>query len=235
MAPASNKAVSFFIFFISHPLTFNLWRSHQPVDIYNLNSIAILAFDSAAEYPRLSRTVLGKLGDLLSNIRREPLFSGVVIAANSKSFATGAELEEINLVDGLAARDFALLGQKLFHDIAYFPVPVIAAVRGFCLGGAFDLALACHQRVATYESSFGHPGPTLGLMTGWGGTQRLPRMLGRSAATQILISGERIPATQAYTLGLVNELVSSSELVEHAAARAERLGMAWAAQKTMVQ
>jgi enoyl-CoA hydratase len=205
------------------------------MQIYSLNSIAVLAFESGADYPRLTRTVIGKLREHLTTIERGALFSGAVIAANSKSFATGAELEEISSLDGLAARDFARVGQKLFQEIALFPVPVVAAVRGFCLGGAFDLALACHHRVATYDASFGHPGAALGLMTGWGGTQRLPRLLGKSAALQILISGERIPATQAYTLGLADELVSSSELVEHAALHAERLSVAWGLQKTVVQ
>jgi enoyl-CoA hydratase/carnithine racemase len=153
----------------------------------------------------------------------------VVIAANSKSFATGAEVEEITTLSGLGAREFAFMGQELFRTIAHFPLPVVAAVRGFCLGGAFDLALACHQRVAVYDSSFGHPGASLGLMTGWGGTQRLSRFLGKNAALQILISGERIPATQAYTLGLVDEIVSSSDLVPSAANRAERLSMVRAA------
>lgn len=203
--------------------------------MHSLNSIAVLAFDSTADYPRLSQAVLGQLRDLLSSIKREALFGGVVIAANSKSFATGAELEEISALSGLSARNFARRGQELFRDIAHFPVPVIAAVRGFCLGGAFDLALACHQRVAAYDASFGHPGTMLGLMPGWGGTQQLPRMLGKSAALQILLSGERIPAPQAQTLGFVDELVSSSDLVECAAKRAERLSMAWGLQKTVVQ
>ncbi len=94
---------------------------------------------------------------------------------------------------------------------------MVAAVRGFCLGGGLDLALACHARVATYDSSFGHPGPSLGLMTGWGGTQRVPRRVGKAEALRMLLTGERIPATQALTLGLVDELVPSADLIEAAA------------------
>lgn len=150
------------------------------------------------------------------------LFRGVVIAASAQSFATGAAIEEVAEVEGFGARQFAEMGQGLMEYIASFPAPVIAAIRGYCLGGGLDLALACHARVATYDSSFGHPGASLGLITGWGGTQRLPRLVGKAAALQLLLSGERIPATQALTLGLVDELVPSQDLVDAAARRAER-------------
>jgi len=192
------------------------------MQLHSLDSIAILTFPPDADYPRLTRAVLAELSDLLAALKREAIFRGVVIAANSQSFATGAEVEEVASLDGLAARAFALRGQALFDAIAHFPIPVVAAIRGFCLGGGFDLMLACHERVATYDSSFGHPGASLGLMTGWGGTQRLPRLLGKGAALQILLTGERIPATQALTLGLVDELVPAQDLVAHAARRAER-------------
>ncbi len=194
------------------------------MDLSSVNSIAILSFAREGEYPRLAHAVMEELRNVLATLRRGALFRGVVIAANPKSFATGAELEEITALEGIAARDFARAGQQLFRDVAQFPVPVVAAIRGFCLGGALDLALACHRRVATYDASFGHPGATLGLMTGWGGTQRLPRLVGRSAALQILLTGEKIPAPQALTLGLVDELVSSADLVDCAVKHAERMG-----------
>jgi enoyl-CoA hydratase/carnithine racemase len=132
-----------------------------------------------------------------------------------------------SILSGIRAREFAATGQALLDRIARFPVPVVAAVRGFCLGGGFDLALACHERVATFNASFGHPGASLGLMTGWGGTQRLPRLIGKSAALHVLLTGERIPATQALTLGLVHELASSQDLVACAARRAEALAQSW--------
>jgi enoyl-CoA hydratase len=191
--------------------------------LHGFDSIAIVTFEPDADYPRLTRAVQAELADLLATLKREAVFRGVVLAAHSKSFATGAEIEEIASLDGLAAREFALRGQALFDEIARFPLPIVAAIRGYCLGGGFDLALACHERVATYDASFGHPGASLGLMTGWGGTQRLPRLLGKSAALQMFLTGERIPATQALTLGLVDELVSSQDLLEHAARRVERL------------
>ncbi len=173
--------------------------------------------------------MLEELRAHLELICRESFFYGVVIASADESFATGADLEEIVKLEGLAAREFALEGQRLFRQIASFPMPVVAAIRGFCLGGGLDLALACHAHVATYDASFGHPGAALGLITGWGGTQRLPRLVGRAGALEMFVTGERIPATQALTMGLVNELVASQDLIEAAARRAERMHTSGAA------
>jgi enoyl-CoA hydratase len=197
-------------------------HKHQsPVDFQSQNSIAVLAFNAEDQHPRLDTETLHELAARLDEIRHSGLFHGVVLASSSYSFATGAEIEEIAQLEGYGARRFAQRGQALLNSIAQFPIPVVAAIRGFCLGGGFDLALACHARVATFDSSFAHPGGILGLMTGWGGTQRLPRMLGKPAALQILLTGERIPATQALTLGLVDELISSQDLIRRAVAHAK--------------
>lgn len=192
------------------------------MELYSHNSIAVLIFPADPAYPRLTRKVAGQIRRLLAELQRERLFRGVVIAANSKSFCAGADLEEVSRLDGVAAFEFARAGQTLCNEIARFPVPVVAAIRGFCLGGGLDLALACHARVATHDASFGYPGASLGLMTGWGGTQRLSSLIGKPAAAQIFLTGERIPATQAFTLGLVDELVCSQDLNDCAARLTER-------------
>lgn len=197
------------------------------MQLHGVKSIAVLTFEPGEGYPRLTRLVLGELSELLASLRREKAFRGIVIAANSKSFAVGAAIDEIIELEGLRAREFAAAGQALFGNIAHFPVPVVAALRGFCLGGGLDLALACHARVGTYDASFGHPGASLGLMTGWGGTQRLPRLLGKSSAFQMLLTAERIPATRAFTLGLVDELTLPQDLVGCAARRAEVMSESW--------
>ena len=189
------------------------------------NSVAILTFPPEGGYPRLNREALQDLCQLLNEVRLSGLFHGVVIAANSQSFATGAAIEEVNTLAGLPARDFAALGQSVIDQVDEFPLPTVAAIRGYCLGGGLDLALACRARVAAYDASFGHPGASLGLITGWGGTQRLPRLIGKAAATQLLLTAERVPATQALSLGLVDELVSSKDLIDSAARCAERLYM----------
>lgn len=184
------------------------------MDFQSRDSIAVLTLARAVGYHRITRTVLAELSDLLGSIQRERLFRGVVIASNEESFAAGAELDEIALLEGVAARQFAEMGQAVCNEIERFVLPVVAAIRGYCLGGGLDLALACHGRVATYDASFGHPGVARGLLTGWGGTQRLPRLIGKAQALQILLTGERVPATQALTLGLVDGLASSADLIE---------------------
>jgi enoyl-CoA hydratase/carnithine racemase len=193
------------------------------MELSNHGSIAVLAFPPMMGYPRLTRAALQDLEELLEEVMCAGLFTGVVIASNPKSFASGADIAEVAAVTGVGARQFAELGQSTCRRITSFPFPVVAAIRGYCLGGALDLAIACHGRVAAYDASFGHPGVAVGLMTGWGGTQRLPRLLGKSAALQMLLTAERIPATQALTMGLVDELVSSRDLVSAAAQRAQAL------------
>jgi len=187
------------------------------------DSVAVLAFSSSEEYPRLTTAVLGEIDALLDEIQGASLFSGVVIAANARSFATGAEIEEVAAAEGIRAREFALRGQSTCHHLAGFPLPVVAAIRGYCLGGGLDLALACHGRVATYEASFGHPGAARGLVTGWGGTQRLPQQLGKAAALQVFLTADRIPASQTLSMGLVDELVSSRDLLSAAVRRVASL------------
>jgi enoyl-CoA hydratase/carnithine racemase len=193
------------------------------MELSSRDSVAVLAFPPSAGYPRLTTAVLGELDALLDEVQGTGLFSGVVIAANAKSFATGAEIEEVAAVEGFCAREFAARGQRTFRRIAAFPLPIVAAIRGYCLGGGLDLALACHGRVASYDASFAHPGATLGLVTGWGGTERLPRLVGKATALQMFLTADRIPATQALTMGLVDELASSRDLVSAAARRAQAL------------
>src|SRR5271157_556815 len=193
------------------------------MELSSHDSVAVLAFSPTAGYPRLTAAILAELDDLLEEVQGAGLFSAVVIAANAKSFPTGAEIEEVAAVEGLRAREFAERGQSTCRRLSTFPLPVVAAIRGYCLGGGLDLALACHGRVATYDASFGHPGAALGLLTGWGGTERLPRLLGKPTALEVFLTADRIPATQALTMGLVDALVSSRDLLDAAAQRAQAL------------
>jgi len=196
------------------------------LELSSLDSNAILSFSEQPQYPRLSRDVLRELRDQLRTVCSCGAFCGVVIASNSRSFAVGAKLEEVRMLSGVAAFEFARLGQWVCQEIARASFPVVAAIRGFCLGGGLDLALACHGRVAAYDSSFGSPGATIGLLTGWGGTGRLPRRVGRAAALQMLITGERVPAVQALTIGLIDELAPSADLLAAASRLAKTLAQA---------
>jgi enoyl-CoA hydratase/carnithine racemase len=130
----------------------------------------------------------------------EPL----IVTGNEKCFSAGAELQEIRDLNGPAAYDFSRIGQHLMHVICNFPSPVYAAISGYCLGGGLDLALACHRRIAAPNAVFGHRGAALGLITGWGGTQRLPRLIGKAQASSMFMSAEKLHAGKALELGLVD-------------------------------
>jgi enoyl-CoA hydratase/carnithine racemase len=131
----------------------------------------------------------------------------IVITGNHLFFSAGAELAEIAALSGLQAYEFARVGQQLMTTVEQFPAPVYAAIEGYCMGGGLDLALACHRRIASPRAVFGHRGAALGLMTGWGGTQRLPRLIGKGRALQMFIAAEKIYAQEALRIGLVNAVV----------------------------
>ena len=121
-------------------------------------------------------------------------------------FSVGADLNEIAHLSGAEAVEFAKLGQALMRVIDLYPASVYAAITGYCMGGGLDLALACDYRIAHPHAVFGHRGAALGLITGWGGTQRLPRLVGKARALQMLIAAEKVPAPEALRMGLVDKL-----------------------------
>ncbi len=174
-------------------------------------------------YPRLTASLLDELEAALSALLADAGCAGAVIHGSEKCFATGADLGEVGALTGVTALPFARRGQLLFEKIARAPKPVVAAVSGPCRGGAFDLALACRMRLAAPDVTFGHPGAALGLLTGWGGTQRLPQLVGKSRALEILLRGEPLTAERALTIGLVDEVVASDKLIHLALHRAHRL------------
>jgi enoyl-CoA hydratase/carnithine racemase len=192
----------------------------ESVRLDSLESTAVITFIPARGYPRLTRNAVREISVLLDAIEESSAFESAVVCSNDDSFAVGAELEEIRTLNAVTAPDFAAAGQALCRRVRAFSVPVVAAIRGYCYGGGLDLALACHGRVAAFGSSFAHPGAVLGLITGWSGTQLLARKLGKSAALQMLLTAERIPASQAFSMGLVDELVPTPDLLETAIRRA---------------
>ncbi len=131
----------------------------------------------------------------------------LIITGNEKFFSAGADLNEIVALDGPSAFDFGKMGQAMTEAIDRFPAAVFAAVHGYCMGGGLDLALACDFRIASPHAVFGHRGAALGLMTGWGGTQRLPRLVGRARALEMFIAAEKLHARQALAFGLVDAVV----------------------------
>jgi len=151
---------------------------------------------------RLTRACVLALSEAVLNLSREP--RPLVITGNSKFFSAGADLAEIASLTGTTALEFSKLGQHLMNMVAAFPAPVYAAIEGYCMGGGLDLALACHWRLASPQAIFGHRGAALGLITGWGGTQRLPRLVGKGRALQMFLTAEKVHAAEALRIGLIN-------------------------------
>jgi enoyl-CoA hydratase/carnithine racemase len=131
----------------------------------------------------------------------------LIITGNAHFFSAGAELAEITALTGAAAFRFAHIGQRLMNAVAAFPAPTVVAVHGYCMGGGLDLALASERRIAGPHAIFGHRGAALGLITGWGGTQRLPRIVGRARALEMFIAAEKLNAKRALEFGLVEAVV----------------------------
>lgn len=133
--------------------------------------------------------------------------SKLILTGNRHFFSAGADLREIAALTGPQALQFAKMGQALMNGIASFPAPTIAAIHGYCMGGGLDLALACERRIASPHAIFGHRGAALGLITGWGGTQRLHRIIGKARTLEMFIAAEKLNAKRALEFGLVEAVV----------------------------
>jgi enoyl-CoA hydratase/carnithine racemase len=166
------------------------------------DGIRVLQLASPDGTNRLTRACILELCAALRDLARDT--KPLIITGNDKFFSAGADLHEIAALGGAQALEFSRLGQELMNAIAGFPAPVCAAIRGYCMGGGLDLALACHGRMASPHAIFGHRGAALGLITGWGGTQRLPRLVGKARALQLFVAAEKLGAQEALRIGLVD-------------------------------
>ncbi len=172
----------------------------------NETNVFLLRLESDDGTNRLTRECVIALEASLRKISAQgrPL----VITGNENFFSAGAELTEIAALDGPSAYEFSKMGQALMLAVEQFPAPVYAAISGYCMGGGLDLALACHLRLAAPNAVFGHRGAALGLITGWGGTQRLPRLVGKGIALEMFAAAEKVGALRALEIGLVEGVVS---------------------------
>lgn len=161
----------------------------------------------------LKPEVLGELTAAFDRIDTDQTRAVILTGAGDKAFVAGADIKAFASLDEAGALDFARRGQALTMKIERFPRPVIAAVNGFALGGGCELALACHLRVAAEQARFGQPEVSLGVIAGFGGTQRLPRLVGKGVALEMLTTGRMIDAAEALRIGLVNRVVSLDRLL----------------------
>ncbi|HKS74966.1 MAG TPA: enoyl-CoA hydratase/isomerase family protein [Terriglobales bacterium] len=183
--------------------------------IETLDNFFQLQLTSGDATNRLTRAGVAEVTNAIERLAADP--RPLVITGNPKFFSAGADLREIAALTGPEAYEFSQMGRRLMSAVESFPAPVYAAIHGYCMGGGLDLALACHHRIASPHAVFGHRGAALGLITGWGGTQRLSRLLGKAKALEMFVAAEKLHAYDAWKIGLVNEV--AEDPVGEAAAR----------------
>lgn len=181
------------------------------------DGIARLTINRPDKLNALNGIVIAELGDAVTRIEGDAAIRGVIITgAGTKAFVAGADIGELVEQDPTSGRKRALTGQQVFRRLERCGKPVIAAVNGFALGGGCELAMACHLRVASENAKFGQPEVKLGIAPGYGGTVRLPRLVGRARALELLLTGDMIDAEEARRIGLVNRVVPADRLLGEA-------------------
>src|ERR1700677_2455138 len=166
----------------------------------------------------LNKATINELRSAFEDARDDLAVRGVILTGGEKAFAAGADIAEIAKNTAVEAEQASRRGQALTDLIENLGKPVIAAINGFALGGGCELTLACTIRLAVETAKFGQPEVTIGFLAGWGGTQRLPRLVGKGRALQLILSADMIDAQEAYRIGLVNEIVAKDSLISRAEA-----------------
>ena len=181
-------------------------------------AVAIVTFNRPKVLNALNTQTLTELAASMASFKDDSDVRAIVLTgAGEKSFVAGADINELAVLSPVAGKDHARRGQQIFDAIEQLGKPVIAAVNGFALGGGCELAMSCHVRLASEAARFGQPEVKLGVTPGYGGTQRLTRLVGRGRALQLLLTGEMIDAAEAYRIGLVNRVVPAGDSVVDAA------------------
>jgi len=188
------------------------------------NSVGIVTINRPDKLNALNNETLKELNELFSEIKIKDEVSVVILTgAGEKAFVAGADISELNKLDILSGKEFAEFGQEVFNLIENLDKPVIAAVNGYALGGGCELSLACHLRLASDKAKFGQPEVNLGVIPGYGGTQRLARLVNSGRALEYILTGDMIDANEAYRIGLVNKIYPPEELMPKAIEMAEKI------------
>ena len=187
-------------------------------------AIAYVTLNRPKVLNALNKATIAELNEVFEDVRDDAAVRGVILTgAGDKAFAAGADISEMADDTPAEAEDKTRQGQRLTLLIENLGKPVIAAVNGFALGGGCELAMACTIRLAVETAKFGQPEVTIGIIPGYGGTQRLPRLVGKGRALQLILTGDMIDAHEAYRIGLVNEIVPSADLIARAEAILTRI------------
>lgn len=199
----------------------------SPVLIRDLDGgVRVVTVDRPDKLNALDRQTLEALDAGFAAAAADPGVRAVVLTGSGpKAFVAGADIAEMNRLTAIEGREFSLLGQRLMRRIERMPKPVVAMVNGYALGGGLELAMACHLRIAADSARLGQPEVNLGLIPGFGGTQRLLRLAGRAAALELCLLGTPVDATRALQLGLVNRVVPAAELEAQALKLAAQLAV----------
>ncbi len=188
------------------------------------NAIAYVTVNRPKVLNALNITTVEELGAAFTELKNDATIRVVLLTgAGEKAFVAGADISEIALLDEKSGKESARRGQSVFDLIENLGKPVIACVNGFALGGGCELAMACTMRIASDNAKFGQPEVKLGIIPGYGGTQRLPRLIGKGRGLQLLLTGEIISAQEALRIGLVNEVTAQADLIPHAEGIAQRI------------
>jgi enoyl-CoA hydratase len=190
---------------------------YKNIVVEKKDAILIVKINRERALNALNRETVAELQQLFSYYWSDDAIRCVIITgAGEKAFVAGADITELADLDVRTGTDLAARGQYLMKTIQNFPKPVIAAINGFALGGGCELAMACDVRLASEKAKLGQPEVTLGIIPGYGGTQRLPRLVGRGKALQLILTGEVIGAADAHRFGLVDEIYPPEELMNKA-------------------
>jgi len=200
--------------------------NYETLQVERDGAVAVVTLSRPKVLNALSAPTLAELGHVIDALGAEAAIRAIILTgAGEKSFVAGADINELAVQTPTQGKEHAAAGQRVFDRIETLGKPVIAAVNGFALGGGCELAMACTLRIAADTARFGQPEVNLGLTPGYGGSQRLPRLVGRGRALELLLTGDMIPASRAYEIGLVNRVVPAAELM----AEARKLAAALAA------
>ncbi|MEP6778324.1 MAG: enoyl-CoA hydratase-related protein [Gemmatimonadaceae bacterium] len=188
--------------------------SYQFLTFAVADRIATITVNRPDKLNALNDATIGELGLAIDEARTRADVAAVLLTGAGRAFVAGADISELSGQTPLVATQRSRAGQQMMRKFETSPKPTIAAVNGFALGGGCELAMSCHVRVASEFAKFGQPEVKLGIVPGYGGTQRLPRLIGRGAALRLLLTGEIIDANEAHRLGLVDQVVPATQLIE---------------------
>ena len=174
-----------------------------------IEPIAIVRFVRPEIKNPLSIKTLEEIRGIFTSLDSNSKIAAIIFTGSGDAFASGANLKEISQTTHDKSREFALRGQNLMQRIFRSKKLTVAAVDGFCMGGALDLALSCKRRIASPRSVFAHPGANLGIITGWGGTQLLPGLIGEAAALEMFLTAKRVDANEALRIGLIGKVAEN--------------------------